>query len=200
MNSFESPPKPKSEEELQVEPTPETVEPEKFEEEAIPLEQVESEQTMESQEQFEAMEEGRERRGELAKNIFTSEIVSNGLDVLPFAGSGKMIVESVYGGTLSGKELTGKDRIIHGAIGAGMLAVDFTGVGAAGRALSMSGRSLPLVEKIGATLAEKGVVKGAAIFAKTGEFMAKHPQLVARAEKYADTKIREHMTEFGTNS
>ena len=200
MNSFENPPKPKTEEEPKNEVGLDTVGlEEKTEEETSPLEQLETEQINESQERSEAKEEGRERRGELAKNIFTSEIVSNGLDVLPFAGSGKMIVESVYGSTLSGKELSGKDRIIHGAIGAGMLALEFTGIGAAGRALSMSGRSLSLIEKIGATLAEKGITKGAAIFVKTGAFMARHPQLVARAEKYADTKIREHISQFGTN-
>lgn len=158
----------------------------------------ESEESKEQQETMEAMEEGRKRRGELAKNIFTSEIVSNGLDVLPFAGSGKMIVESVYGSTLSGKELSGKDRIIHGAIGAGMLALDFTGIGEVGRAFEFAGKSLPLVEKVGATLAEKGAVKGAAIFAKTGEFMARHPQLVTRAEKYAEGKVREHLAESRT--
>ena len=139
------------------------------------------------------MEKAVERRGNLAKDILTSEVVNNGLDILPFAGSGKMIVEAAYGGTLSGKEISGKDRIIHGAIGAGMLALDFTGIGEAGRLLELSGKALPLVERIGAKLAEKGVVKGAAIFAKTSEFMARHPELVARAEKMAETKIRQHL-------
>ncbi len=194
MNSFE-----------RMEPTPKkelepSAPPENLEEKPdVDIEATaESEETKEQQETVEAMEEGRKRRGELAKNIFTSEIVSNGLDVLPFAGSGKMIVESVYGSTLSGKELSGKDRIIHGAIGAGMLVLDFTGIGEAGRAFEFAGKSLPLVEKVGATLAEKGAVKGAAIFAKTGEFMARHPQLVTRAEKYAEGKVREHLAEYRT--
>lgn len=88
MNSFERmEPTPKKESEL---PLVESLE----EKPGTDVESaVEGQESKEQQETMEAMEEGRERRGELAKNIFTSEIVSNGLDVLPFAGSGKMIVE-----------------------------------------------------------------------------------------------------------
>src|SRR3989344_1307751 len=139
------------------------------------------------------MDAGREKRAGLARRIFTSEIVSNGLDVLPIAGSGKMLLEAIYGDTLAGKELNGKDRIIHGAIGAGMLPLDFIGVGEAGRVINLSGKALPLVEKLGAKLAEKGAVRGAMVFAKTSEFMARHPEAVAKAERLVESKIRQHL-------
>ncbi len=177
---FEGPPQIKK-----VEKLPEPITP--------PSEEVIESKLESREQQAEIITEAQEARGGIAKNLLTSEIVSNGLDVLPFAGSGKMVVEAVYGGTLSGRELSGKDRIIHGAMGAGMLALDFTGVG---EAIELGGKAIPLVEKIGASLAEKGAIKGAAIFTKTAEFMGRHPELTAKAEAYAEGELRGVITQI----
>jgi hypothetical protein len=149
---------------------------------------------MENQaEREKTIEQFQEKRGDLLTNVLTSEMTSNGLDLVPFAGSGKMIVESISGKTLTGRKLTGKERIIHGAMGAGSLALDFTGIGEAKDAAIIAGKSIGLVEKVGAKLAERGAIKGARIFLTTGKFMAEHPQLTARAEQFAEMKIREQI-------
>ena len=142
------------------------------------------------------IEQAQEKRGNLLTNVLTSEIASNGLDLVPFAGSGKMIVEGIAGKTLDGRKLTGKERIIHAAMGAGSLALDFTGIGEAKDAAILAGKSIGLLEKVGAKLAEKGAIKGAKIFLATSEFMAKHPQMVAHAEKFAEAKIREKIKDI----
>ncbi len=136
------------------------------------------------------MEQSQEQRGNMITNFMTSEIASNGLDLIPFAGSGKMVVESIAGKTLSGRKLTGKERIIHGAIGAGSLALDFTGIGEAKDIALLAGKSIGLVEKVGVKLAERGALKSAKVFEITSKFMAGHPQLTAQAEKFAEGQIK----------
>lgn len=154
----------------------------------------ESEQAPETQERNlekeRTMEGFQEKRGAILTNVLTSETVNSGLNLVPFAGGGKMLVESISGKELSGHKLSGKERIIHGAIGAGSLALDFTGIGEMSKAGVLAGRSVGLVEKVGAGLATKGAVRSARIFEKTAEFMVKHPDLTAKAELYADSKIR----------
>lgn len=137
------------------------------------------------------MDQFQEKRGNMLTNFMTSEMASNGLDLVPFAGSGKMIVESITGKTLSGNKLTGKDRVIHAAIGAGSLALDFTGIGEAKDVALITGKSVGLVEKVSVKLAERGALKSAKVFEITSKFMAEHPQLVGRAEQYTELKLRE---------
>lgn len=137
-----------------------------------------------------------EKRGAILTNVLTSETVNSGLNLVPFAGGGKMLVESISGKELSGHKLSGKERIVHGAIGAGSLALDFTGIGEVSKAGVLAGRSVGLVEKVGAGLATKGAVRSARIFEKTAEFMVKHPDLTAKAELYADSKIRGVVTQI----
>lgn len=139
------------------------------------------------------IEQAQEKRGNMLTNILTSEIASNGMDLIPFAGSGKMLVEGIAGKTLDGRKLTGKDRIIHAAMGAGSLALDFTGIGEAKDIAIIAGRSIGLVEKVGAKLAERGAIKGAKLFLATSEFMAKHPELTAKAEQFAEMKIKQQI-------
>lgn len=159
-----------------------------------------SEQSQETQEgdieKERTIESFQEKRGTIITNLLTSETVNNGLNLVPFAGGGKMLVESISGKELSGKKLTGKQRIIHGAIGAGSLALDFTGIGEVSKAGVFAGRSVGLIEKVGLGLAEKGAVRSARVFQKTAEFMAKHPELTAKAESYADNKIRGVVTKI----
>jgi hypothetical protein len=156
------------------------------------IESVTSGESAEAGEQRERiMEQFQEKRGNMLTNFMTSEMASNGLDLVPFAGSGKMIVESISGKTLSGRKLSGKERIIHGAIGAGSLALDFTGIGEVKDVALIAGKSVGLVEKLGVKLAERGALKSAKVFEVTSKFMAEHPQLVAQAETFAEAKIKE---------
>ena len=90
---------------------------------------------------------------------------------------------------MSGNKLSGKERIIHGALGAASLLLDFTGVGEIGKAGVLAGRSVGLLEKVGAKLGTKGAAKSARVIEKTVKFMVNHPELTKRAEKYADKKI-----------
>ncbi len=151
------------------------------------------EQAENKTEREKVIEQAQEKRGNMLTNFLTSEIASNGMDLVSFAGSGKMVVESISGKTLAGKKLTGKDRIIHGAIGAGSLLLDFTGIGEAKDLTIIAGKSLGLVEKAGVKLAERGALKSAKVFEVTAKFMAEHPQLVARAEQFAEAKIKEQI-------
>jgi hypothetical protein len=137
------------------------------------------------------MEGAQQERQTMLTNILTSDLVSNGLDLVPFVGGGKMLVESIAGGKLNGEKMTGKERIIHAAMGAGSLALDFTGIGEAKDAVVVTGKGVQLVEKAGGMLAEKGAVKAANVFSKTATFMAEHPEATAVAEKYAENKIRD---------
>jgi len=137
------------------------------------------------------IEQAQQRRGNLLSKIMTSEIVSNGLDLLPFAGGGKMLVESASGKTLSGTELTGRDRAIHAAIGAGSLVLDCVGVGEVNKGRIVAGKSIGWMEKIGTMLSSRGATRGAAIFEKTAEFMASHPEAVRIAEQYTERKLKD---------
>lgn len=131
-----------------------------------------------------------ERSGKLSK-FMTSEIVSNGLNLVPFAGGSKMVIESISGRELSGHELQGKDRLIHAGVGVASLGLDFTGVGEVGKAAVVGGKAVIAAEKLAARLAAKGATRSARVFAKTAKFMAKHPKATRRAEEYADKRIRE---------
>jgi len=157
---------------------------------------VQTEQTENQAEREKTVEQFQEKRGNILTNVLTSEITSNGLDLVPFAGSGKMVVESITGKTLAGKKMTGKERIIHGAMGAGSLALDFTGIGEAKDMAIIAGKSVGLVEKVGVKLAEKGSVKGARIFLATSKFMSEHPQLTARAEQFAEAQIQQQIKDI----
>ncbi len=130
-----------------------------------------------------------ERAGMLTR-VLTSDIVNAGLNFVPFAGGGKMIIESVVGKELNGEKVDGKSRIIHGAVGAGSLALDFTGVGEAVKVGVIAGNSIRGIQKISTALAKRGAAKQARVFEKTAGFMERHPQITARAETYVDHKIR----------
>lgn len=144
------------------------------------------------------IEELEAERGNMLVDILTSEIVSTGLDFVPFVGGAKMLVESIAGETLSHDELTPKERIIHGAVGATVLALDFipligTAAGEGLKAGVLAGRSAGMVGKIGIEVAERGLPRAGEIFAKTSEFMAEHPKLTEKAEKFAEGKIKEYI-------
>ena len=101
---------------------------------------------------------GGERSGRL-HDFMTSEIVSNGLNLVPFAGGGKMVLESVAGRELSGHELQGTDRLVHAGVGAVSLGLDFTGVGEVGKAAVVGGKAVIMAEKLATRLAAKGATR-----------------------------------------
>ncbi len=144
-----------------------------------------------SEQNFEALkskekviEDAQEKRADVLRKT-----LSGAADLIPFAGGAKMAMEAVHGADAAGETLTGKDRVIHGVMGVASLALDFTGIGEAGKAIGLVGRSAELVGKLGVQLAEKGAAKSAALLAKTATFMGKHPTVVAQAEKWAEQKI-----------
>lgn len=131
-----------------------------------------------------------ERTGKLTA-FLTSEIVSNGLNLVPFAGGGKMVIESISGRELSGHELQGKNRLIHAGVGIASLGLDFTGVGEVGKAAVVGGKAVIAAEKLATRLAAKGATRSARVMNRTAVFMAKNPKATRTAEKYADKRIRE---------
>jgi len=50
-------------------------------------------------------EQASAERGGFLRDTLTSSLVSNGLDLVPFVGGGKMLVESIAGQTLNGEEI-----------------------------------------------------------------------------------------------
>ena len=135
-------------------------------------------------------EQARFERGGILRDALTSPVVSNGLDLVPFVGGGKMLAESITGNTLDGDELNGKSRIIHAAMGAGSLALDFTGVGEVKEGALLTGKSVGMIGKLAAELTEKGAIKAARLFEISARFMAAHPELTATAEQAAESQIR----------
>jgi hypothetical protein len=130
-------------------------------------------------------------RARMLIDVMRSEAVSNIGDLIPFLGGPKMMIESIAGETLSGEELTPKERIIHAGAGAASLGIDFLAVGELTKGAILLGRSVGMVEKLGAKLAERGAIEAAEIFTKTARVMLENPKITEKVEKFADTKIRE---------
>ncbi|GEM_PF-3439409 len=136
-----------------------------------------------------AMESFRKKREGILADEFSSVMVSNELNSVPFWGSGKMALEAVVGKSVEGKKMTGKERIIHAAMAAGSLALDFVDAKEMDRVMIV-GKGVALMEKIGSQLANRGAVRGARIFVATAEFMARNPEITARVELLAEEQIR----------
>ncbi len=87
--------------------------------------------------------------------------VSEGANLVPFVGGVKMMGEAVAGKDMAGNELHGTDRVVHGVLGAGSLALDFTGIGEAEKAAVALERGAVGVAKAGAheelAVAESGL-------------------------------------------
>lgn len=142
-----------------------------------------------AEERERAMEEAGEKRTSVLKDA-----LSTAADLLPFAGGAKMTAEAFAGKTATGEKMTGRARTIHGVMGVASLALDFTGIGEAGKAVGLVGKSVEFVGKMGVKLGERGALQAAELFAKTAAFMAEHPEAVVKAEQWAEGKIREHVT------
>ncbi len=136
------------------------------------------------------IEQASAERGNILKGVLTSPLVSNGLNLVPFLGGSKLLTESIASTTLDGNEVSGRSRIIHAAMGAGSLALDFTGIEDIPEGTMLAGKSVNLVGKLAASLAEKGAAKSARIFEISAKFMASNPNLTAKAETATELKIR----------
>ncbi|HEX3082564.1 MAG TPA: hypothetical protein VHQ86_04895 [Candidatus Saccharimonadia bacterium] len=143
----------------------------------------------------EVINEAGAKRGGILKGVFEggmrSVAVSEGLNLIPFAGPAKMAAEAMAGTTWDGKKMTGGQRVVHGALGVGLFALDFVGAGEVAQGTILVGRSTKLVASVGERAAARGTMEGTArIFATTAEFMAKHPGMVHSAETALSKKIR----------
>jgi hypothetical protein len=136
-------------------------------------------------------EASQETRGTILKDVLSWETVSNGANLIPLAGGGKMLLEAIAGKEAHGVKLSGKERIIHTSVGVGSLALDLTGIGEAGKGVIIVGKSVGLIEKIGVKLTQKGAVKSAQVFSKAAKFMAEHPELTKKGEEYAEARIQD---------
>jgi hypothetical protein len=114
---------------------------------------------------------------QLAKEQTKVQLVSNGIDLFPVAGSMKMMYECANGKTAAGEKLQGTGRMIHGGMAVLSLATDAAAIGSA----FVSGPVGPTVIEsakasvIGAESAVKGakiastIMRFAAICRKTGK-------------------------------
>jgi len=146
-----------------------------------------------SKEKERSLEEVRSKRGGILTRILTNKIVSNGLDFVPYVGGVKMLVESIAGTTLHREKLTTKERIIHAAVGASVLAMDvlLPGLGTAGgEGVTIAGKSIPLLEKLAAKTAQKGALRSSKIFERVALFIAEHPKLLQKTEEIAQNRIK----------
>jgi hypothetical protein len=166
----------------------------------------ETDKDFEAAERLETMNRFQAERGELLDKDMKIEVVSDGLDVVPFLGGTKMMIEALAGRTLAGDKLADKEgnhggtrRIIHAMVGAGSLALDFVPVaGEVKDGTVFVGRSVGLVEKLGTKFAEKGAFKSAKVFETSAAFMAKHPEATKKAEQAAGAKLKGKADEIET--
>ncbi len=117
---------------------------------------------------------------QLAKDMkgqATTELVSNGVDMIPVIGSGKMMYECATGKTAAGEKLEGTGRVIHGGWATVSLAFDVVTVASA----FASGPVGPAVSE-GAKVALIGT-KASVQGAKIANYIFKFAALCQRVEK-----------------
>lgn len=147
------------------------------------------------------LEESGEKRSGILNEFMTSEVVNQGLNVVPYVGGTKMVHESIVGRDMSGKELSGAKRVIHGGVGAASMTLDFVspglekpGMAFGANVVKTEGETALIMGKIGETISDKGDEKSGRVFARTGKFMADHPEDTSEAERYADRRINDSRT------
>jgi hypothetical protein len=125
------------------------------------------------------------------------ELLSTGIDILPFVGGAKMMGEGAIGKTLTGKDLELKDRALYVAEGALWLTVDTVAVGAGavsagsgsvvveGAAMALKvPKAAKLITRSAAVIrATKGAGKGSRAIFNAGRFLVEHPNLAKEADK-----------------
>jgi hypothetical protein len=85
--------------------------------------------------------------GQVARWVKSKEL-SQIADATPFVGGAKRVIESVAGKTLSGEDLSGKDRLKHGVGGAVDLGLDVAAVGAIKKGARLAYVSKEIIEGV----------------------------------------------------
>ncbi|MEK7146024.1 MAG: hypothetical protein AAB802_02465 [Patescibacteria group bacterium] len=132
------------------------------------------------------------------------ELLSTGLDLVPFVSGAKMLVEAGAGKDMAGHKMSSGGRLMHAAEGAVWLTVDLVGAGAGA---ATAGTGTAVVEGVKyATMAPKGakvLSRGAAVLRATakgnktlnagskvlfnaGRFLVKHPRIAKRADEFVE--------------
>ncbi len=128
------------------------------------------------------------------------QLLSTGLDILPFVGGAKMMVEGAVGKNMVGENLDAKQRALYVAEGALWETVDVVALGAGAVTAPAGGEGGLLVEGAAMALkapkaaklltrgaavirAAKGAGKGSRAIYSAGRFLVEHPELAAKADK-----------------
>lgn len=137
---------------------------------------------------------------ELKEPSAKMQLLSTGLDILPFVGGAKILAEGAVGKNLAGEELSLKKRALYMAEGTLWLTVDTVALGAGavtapaggsggllveGAALALKApKAAKLVTRTAAVIrAAKGAGKGSRAIYNAGRFLVEHPELAAKADK-----------------
>ncbi len=134
---------------------------------------------------------------ELKEPSAKMQLLSTGIDILPFVGGAKIFIEGAVGKNMVGEDLSLKKRALYVAEGSLWLTVDT--VAAAAGAVSV-GTGTVAVEAAGFALkapkaakllsrgaavirATKGAGKGSRAIYNAGRFLVEHPQIAKQADK-----------------
>lgn len=138
---------------------------------------------------------------EIGKNIKDNKVLLNvlsfGLDMVPALGPGKMACEAATGKDLTGRELKGPERLIHGASATLFLILDCTGGGAVaskiGRGALEGGKVF--TRFAAAMKVSKAIPKSAymSLF-KLGRWMITHPEQAKGVNKLITETIKNRKT------
>ncbi len=157
----------------------------------------------------EVIDEAQGQRGRLARELFSTAI-----GLVPGVGEAKYIIDAIKGkDILTGRKMTGKERIFLGAVGTiGLALWLYPPAGAAGEAARaviagekgaekalFVGKSTGLVRAAGEMFKGLGCVKEAEVALKTASFMAEHPALVAMAERNVARSLEEAGDKYHPN-
>lgn len=137
---------------------------------------------------------------ELKEPSAKMQLLSTGLDILPFVGGAKILAEGAVGKNLVGEDLSLKKRALYMAEGTLWLTVDTVALGAGavtapaggsggllveGAAMALKApKAAKLVTRTAAVIrAAKGAGKGSRAIYNAGRFLVEHPELAAKADK-----------------
>ncbi len=137
---------------------------------------------------------------ELTEPSAKMRLLSTGLDILPFVGGAKMMVEGAVGKNLVGEDLSAKSRVMYAAEGGLWLVVDCVALGAGAVTAPAGGEGGMLVEGAAMALkapkaaklltrgaavirATKGAGKGSRAIYSVGRFLVEHPSIAKQADK-----------------
>lgn len=137
---------------------------------------------------------------ELKEPSAKMQLLSTGLDILPFVGGAKIMAEGAVGKNMVGENLSLKKRALYVGEGALWLTVDTVALGAGlvtapaggeggilveGAALALKApKAAKLVTRSAAVIrATKGAGKGSRAIYNVGRFLVEHPTIAKQADK-----------------